>query len=406
MTRGIADFQPKRLQQALETRSLTQGQLASLVGVSPATVSKWRSGDQSPESHKLERLATTLNLESDWFTRPLPAQVSKPLYRSNAQALKTARSKLEGRIEWAQELAYMFGQFADFPVVRIPERSFVDPENISDDDIEVAAEECRLLWQLGRAPIQDLVLAAESAGIIVVREETEIPAIEGLSCWSSLLQRPLVLLSADKANAFRSRFDLAHEIGHLILHKHILRANERDRYSLMEKQAHRFAGALLLPAQTFADEIRMPVSLDNLLILKQKWGVSVAAIMMRLHALELIDDEEKLNLFKRRSSRWGAKSEPGDDKRPPEMPRLLKRTVDLLVNAGVMPSETIPRFVGLSAGDVEQLAGLGEGYFSGPAEIVQLATLRSPKAEPDVRSTHATDGPSNVVHFPNPTRSN
>src|SRR5690606_28471233 len=148
-------------------------------------------------------------------------------------------------------------EYVDYPEVNLPVRDFRDPEQISNADIESAAKECRKLWQLGSAPIQDLALAAEGAGIIMVREETEITAIEGLSSWSELLGRPIVFLSADKANGFRSRFDLAHEIGHLILHKHTPRAENRDRYNQMEKQAHRFAGALLLPAEAFANEVRV-----------------------------------------------------------------------------------------------------------------------------------------------------
>lgn len=405
MTRGVENFQPARLQQALATRALTQGQLASLIGISPSTISKWmkEGAKHSPEATTLERLATTLNLSVEWFTRPLFSGVSKPLFRSNAQALKTARAKLRGRAEWLREMAQLFNQFADYPDVKLPDFQFKEPEAISDADIETAAEACRTMWQLGQIPIQDLMLAAEGAGIIVAREETEISAIEGLSCWvdDASGRRPFVLLSADKANAFRSRFDLAHEIGHLVLHRHVPEGPTPERHNLMEKQAHRFAGALLLPSETFAADVRIPVSLDSLLVLKQKWGVSVAAMVMRLSALDLIDDTDKLNLFKRLSSRWGRKAEPGDDKREPESPRLLRRTIELLVGAGVMPTEGIPRFIGLSERDIEQLAGLREGYFSTAPEVVELATLRV--ARGDSRSLdqgqQAAGNLANVVQF-------
>ena len=84
-------------------------------------------------------------------------------------------------------------------------------------------------------------------------------------------------------------------------------------------------------------------------------GVSAAAIIMRLKALELLDEDGTLMLFKRRSARWGAKSEPGDEDRLPEQPRLLRRTIDLLVEEKVMPLEAIPRHIGLAARDVEAL---------------------------------------------------
>lgn len=381
MTIGINDLQPARLEQALSARGLTKGQLASLVGVAASTVTKWCKGDQSPESETFDRLASVLNLQPEWLTRPMLQPVTPPLYRSNASTLKTARAKLEAHTEWAQETALLLSDYVDYPNLNLPKRGFTDPEQISNEDIESAADECRKMWRLGKVPIQNLALAAEGAGIIIVRQETEISVIEGLSAWSIPLCRPVVLLSADKANAFRSRFDLAHEIGHLILHKHIPRTDALERYNQMEKQAHRFAGALLLPAETFATEARIPPNLDNLLILKQRWGASVAAMMMRLHALGLLSDDEKLALFKRRSARWGSKAEPGDDKWEPEEPRLLRRTVELLISEGILEAEGVPRYLGLSPRDIEKLCHLRENYFTTPAQVVELATLRGSRAK-------------------------
>lgn len=174
MTKGINDLQPARLEQVLAARGLTKGQFASLVGVAASTVTKWSKGDQYPEAETFERLASILNVQEEWLTRPMLQSVSTPLYRSNASALKAARAKLEARTEWTQELALLLGEHVDYPALNLPERVFKDPEQISDADIEAAAEECRMLWQLGRNPIQNLTLAAEGAGIIVVREETDI----------------------------------------------------------------------------------------------------------------------------------------------------------------------------------------------------------------------------------------
>lgn len=414
MTQGIRDLQPPRLEQALAARRLTKGQLAALVGVSPSSVTKWSRGGQAPEPETFERLAAVLNVQAEWLTRPILRPVSPPLYRKNASALKAGLAMLGARAEWSQEVAVTLADHVEFPDLNLPQRRFTEPEQISNADIEAAAEECRSAWQLGRGPIQDLMLAAEGAGIIVVREETDVAVVEGLSCWSDELgQRPLVHLSADKANGFRSRFDLAHEVGHLILHRYIARTaadadpeapeQARERYNLMERQAHRFAGALLLPAQSFAADVRLPVSLDNLLILKQRWGVSVAAMMMRLHALGLLSDEERLALIKRRSARWGAKTEPGDDRWVPEQPRLLRRTIDLLVQEGVVPLDRIPAWLGLSIHDVTQLCGLPQNYFAGPGQVIELATLRVARASGDSTSKPAGGG-ANVVSLTSPDR--
>ena len=400
MSRGVYGFQRERLSQVLAARRLSQAQLALLVGVSPTTVSKWRSGPQVPEADALERLATVVNVSPEWFTRPPSAKASLALFRSNASAHVAARAMLEARVEWAQDIALALSEFADFPSLALPSRDFTEPEQITFEDIERAAGECRDLWRLGRAAIPDLALAIEGAGVILVREETDVAQIEGLSAWSVVLGRPIVLLSADKDNGYRSRFDLAHELGHLILHRLVQRPNERDRHKLLEKQAHQFAGAFLLPADTFASEVRIPPTLDDLLLLKRRWGVSVGAIIMRLRALRIINDESAQGLFKRRSARWGAKSEPGDGDRSPERPRLLRRTIDLLVESNVLPLDTVPRHMGLSALDVEMLVGLPTGYFQGKNNVVQLARLRQPV-------TTASEGPtamgSSVVQFKPPS---
>ncbi|WP_185266874.1 XRE family transcriptional regulator [Halopseudomonas xiamenensis] len=397
MSRGVNGFQPGRLSQALAARRLPQVQLAAMIGVSPATVSKWRGGHQDPEADALERLAAVINVSPEWFTRPLPAKSSLPLFRSNASAHVAARQMLEARLEWAQDISIALEEFVDFPELSLPVRSFESPEQISASDIEEAACECRDLWGLGRRAIPDLALAVEGAGVIVVREETGIAPIEGLSAWSEALKRPIVLLSADKANGFRSRFDLAHELGHLVLHKGIERSTDPVRYKQMEDQAHRFAGAFLLPAETFAAEVKTPVTLDSLLLLKQRWGVSVAAIMMRLHALGIIDQEEKSLLFKRRSARWGVKSEPGDEARVPEQPRLLKRTIELLASSGVMPIESVPSYIGLAAFDIERLTGLPEGYLSQSGVVLSLTKLKASVARD--ASPVTTDGSATILPF-------
>lgn len=374
-----------------------------MVGVSPATIRKWRSGQQAPESEALECLATVVNVTPEWFTRPLLSGMSKPLFRSNASAHVAARAMRETRIHWANELVTKLTEFIDLPKLKLPHRSFKNIDEISDADIEDAANECRVLWSLGTKEIPDLALAAESNGIIVVREETGIAQIEGLSAWSESLGIPFVLLSSDKGNAFRSRFDFAHEIGHLILHRYVGNELGAERYKLKESQAYKFAGALLLPAETLTEEIRTPVTLDSLLLTKQRYGISVAASIMRLHVLNIITEEENQNLHKRRSARWGVKSEPVDDYREPGKPRLLKRTIEFLASSGIIYVERLAAFAGLSAIDVEMMVGLPEGYLTGKkAAVVHLAKLKSMLA--DRREEQANENKGALVQFTRPPK--
>lgn len=382
MSRGrVQGFQKDRLTQILAVRRLTQVQLAAMVGVSPSTINKWRFGTQLPEHEALERLASVVNVTPEWFTRTPGPKLPPPLFRSNAKALVSAMEMFHARLEWVQEIVDALSEYVDFPHLNLPARNYATIEEISDEEIERAACECRDLWRLGRSVIQDISLSAEGAGVILVREETGVAQIDGLSSWSEAQGRPLILLSADKDNGYRGRFDLAHEIGHVILHRSIKRSTKRTmdsaRYSLMEKQAHRFAGAFLLPAETFATEVPVPPTLDDLLLLKRRWGVSVAAMIMRLRALDILSEDGALMLYKRRSARWGVKSEPGDGDLKPEKPRLLRRTIELLVEEKVMPLEGIHRYFGLAETDIEALVGLPTGYFHRNDNVVQFSRLRS-----------------------------
>lgn len=394
---GVSNFRPERLSQLLEIRNLKQSNVASMIGVGAATISKWLSGDQSPEADTLGRLAATLNVKPDWFTREPLQYLLNVNFRSNAASLKSSRAFLNARLNLANEVAVHLQEFVDYPKVNFPTFDYQSIDQITDSDVEDAASALRNLWGLGEAPIQDLALCFENYGGILVREETGISNIEGLSGWSPNLSRPFALLNADKANYFRSRFDLAHEIGHLVLHRHI--PDTAENYKLKENQAHKFAGALLLPAKRFAYEVNSPINLNDLVILKPRWGVSVAAMVMRLHSLNLLDDDAKTNMFKRISERWGRKSEPKDDDFKPELPRLLKRTLELLVDEGILNREAISNFFAISTYDVSTICNVSEAFLA-ETKIFDFNQLKLKRKINSDHSGSVGDVETNLISFP------
>lgn len=398
---GLRSFRSERLRQLLAVRRVNQTQLSERIDVSKATVSKWLNGKQLPDSSTVRRLAMVLEVRPEWFLTPHNASMSGTLFRSNASVQKAARSLLYGRMEWAEELVGTLEEFVDFPPLNLPIRKFTHPDQVTQEDIEEVAAECRSRWRLGNGPIQDLCLAAEGAGIIVIREKTKTPRIEGLSGWSANLKRPFIYLTADKDNAYRSRFDLAHEIAHLCLHSYIPKDVADAHWKIMEKQAHAGGNALTLPAASIAREASLFPTWDELLMLKKRWKISASAILMRLVALGFIGEDRKREMFRRRSVRWGSTAEPGDHDIPAERPRLLRRSIELLINEGIMPLEGILQHTGLSAADMESIAGLPEGFFTPYAEddkIVNLATLK--RSHPHASPTPSKEETDNVIPFP------
>ncbi len=398
MRAGVAGFQPERLIQARLCRGLTQKALATLIGMSSPSVSKWERGEQSPEADALERLAQQLGMPSSWFLRP-PVQYGEAVcfFRSNSSVTKGAQALSEIRLKWLNELSLVLQEWIDWPQVNVPRLGVSDHLKISDADIEQMALDCRKVWRLGLGPISDMVLVLENAGVICLREELGYTNMDGSSRWFDTDQRPYVFLAADKANGVRSRFDAAHELGHLVLHGDVtsVEFHKRERYSEIERQAHLFAGAFLLPAEAFAAEVVRP-SLDTFIALKPRWKTSVGAMISRCKQLGIIDDEYAIRLWKNYSARGWRKGEPLDDKIAFEPIRLLPRAVDLLLAQGGLTKEALLAALGMGGTDCEQLCGLPDGFFTREAASVTELRVTLKEAKPKSMVSRVGD----VVPFP------
>lgn len=378
---GVAGFQPARLEQAMRARGLNQVSLAQLINRSTSTLSKWKSGQQLPEREALEHLARALNLPDSIFLRPMPKFGDAPKFnRSVASATELARSKAGSRLEWAEELSLLLEEWVDYPAVNVLQRDHA-VTLLSDADVETAALDLRRAWNLGLGPVHDVVLALENAGVFVVREEIGYLKLDGTSHWFEANGRPYVFLVADKANGARSRFDACHEIGHVVLHRGVDAKTLDDNFQKIENQAHMFAGAFLLPAETFGSEVSAWPTLDTFAVLKKRWRVSIAAMIMRCKHLEIVDDSYATRLWKNYSARGWRRREPFDDEIAFEKPRLLARAVRLVLDEGVMSKAALAQNAGLSAGDIESLSGLPDGYLSNDAgNVIDLQEVRLRRA--------------------------
>ena len=148
-----------------------------------------------------------------------------------------------------QRISHDLQDWVDLPAPDVPDLGGSDFRRLQARAIEAAAFDMRAHWNLGRGPIADLSLVLENAGIVTGRCAFDAPSTDGVSHWSRADDRPYVPISSEKRTAVRSRFDAAHELGHLVLHRRVDRSalTRRDEFKELEGQAHRFAGAFLLP---------------------------------------------------------------------------------------------------------------------------------------------------------------
>jgi Zn-dependent peptidase ImmA (M78 family)/transcriptional regulator with XRE-family HTH domain len=377
---GTPGFIGERLTQAREARGLTAVSLAELIGAKSTSISNYECGRQSPSPDVMERLVTVLNQPTAFFLRPMPQGEPEDIWwRAMSSATKSARGRAQARHAWLREIITYLNEYVDFPAVNVPNFNLpADVQQITTKMIEDIATECRQFWNLGTAPIADIVLLMENNGVIVSRGELEAESLDAYSQRPSDSAHPIVFLGSDKASAVRSRHDASHELGHLMLHRHLDAKSIRNPvlFKLIENQAHRFAAAFNLPSQGFADQLWAP-SLDAFLALKPHWKVAIGAMIKRCEHLGIITEDQARRSWINMSRRGWRRQEPLDDRLVPEEPRLLRRSFELLIDEGIKTPEQIQSDLMLNAADIESLACLTPGYLSGQApDVVAMPQLR------------------------------
>lgn len=369
MRLGTPGFVGARLTEAREANGLTQIALADLLQITRQAVSQYEAGESSPSPDVMRRISEKLDLPIRFFLeRPRDRRHGATFFRSMKSTTKAARIRAQRRFDWLLDIVEYIRSLVRFPAVGVPDfRPPSDPAAIGDDLIREYARETRRHWGLGLGPISNVVWLMENKGVVVSRYGLGADELDAFSEWGEDAT-PYVVLNSEKRSAARSRFDAGHELGHLIMHRNIdpKFVNKSHYFNLIEGQAHRFAGEFLLPAESFAADFYAP-SLDAFASLQTKWKVSVAFMISRCSDLGLIDDERKTALFRYLTRRGWKTREPFDERAEAEMPRLLKRSVEMIIDNGVVDIDQMKFDLLYPTKEVENLAGLPAGYLEKPS---------------------------------------
>jgi len=380
MTVGVQNFSGVRLREARLARGLYMRSLGDLIGVSGMAISNYESGEDKPQPERVRQLAERLNFPIEFFTkRPWSESIEPVFWRSRAAETKHAREMTEQRMKWLCEIFAFLTEEVNVPAQKIPDLNLPqDFRLITAEHIEGAAKTIRRSWGLRDLPIPDMILALENVGIPVTALEISSDKQDGFCFRCKRLDRAFVGINTYNASACRARLDAAHELGHIILHGNVSPEQERDPASrkILEQQAFRFAGAILFPREAFLSEVGA-ISLDYFCSLKKRWGMSIAAMIIRAFDLGLIDNEARGNMFQymsRRRWRGGPLREPFDDLSvmPMERPRMLRRAIDVVLSEGIFARAAIRAALPLPQKELEQLVGVTPGFLEDGGEIVPI----------------------------------
>lgn len=293
-----------------------------------------------------ERLVAVLRFPAKFFTTAPTSRVhqSDLLFRAPRSITATER-------EYLAQFAALAGEFLDelngrtqLPAVKLPIL-------VIDTPVAQAAAAVRASWGLAHdQPIEYLTHEIERSGVVVVVRRLltsssrrilgdgdstgKIDKHLGYSVRvGEFNTRPLIVVR--QSNSWeRTRWTLAHEVGHLVLHA------SGSVTEACEEQASQFASELLAPAAVLAKEVSRAPSLAELLPVKAKWGVSLGALIKHLHTSQLLTGARfealRRQLYTRvnpdTDTTWG-RVEPGWNDREVERPRLISKWLEMAFSA-------------------------------------------------------------------------
>lgn len=349
-------FNPSKLTKARIARGLTKKELAERTGISRQMISNYELGKTQPGANNLLAIVSELDFPYNYFTSE-----SKNFYegatffRSQSAATKRARDMQSVRLEFQKEIYDLLSRYVNFPELTLPDILMKNVCDITETDIENKAKELRKLWGLGKdLPISNLIETAEIHGIIVVESNMSDDKLDAVSEW--IEDRPFVMLTDNGESAVRRRFNVAHELGHILLHGDIESIHDytpQELKNIIEKQANYFASCLLLPENGFLKSL-LSTNLDFYIELKKYWKVSIQAMILRTHQLELINDDQKLYLFKKIAHNKWKKHEPLDDDLISEKPSLYRKVFELIVNNDILQKNELISYLSLPKDELEK----------------------------------------------------
>jgi len=288
----------KRLKSARILAELSQDKLVEKMGglVSKNAISKYEKGEMMADSKVLMALSKALNVKPDYFFRPFTVEISNVAFRKKS---KLGKRKVKSIKEQVSDIVSRYLEVERFLNIESrfsnPIKDFIIK---SGEDVEKVVNILLKNWKWGINALPNVIDLLEDKEIKVI--EIDAPdEFDGLSGKANQ-EIPIIVINKNY-NIERKRLTALHELGHLLLKFHdSVNGNQR------EKLCFRFAGAMLMPEETFRNELgnkRANISLKELISIKEIYGISIQAIMDRAKDLNIVTEYTYLHFRK-----WIAKN--------------------------------------------------------------------------------------------------
>ena len=331
---------PQRITLVRELYGIRKSELSMRLGVSARTITCWELGLQAPSAGDVAGLCRVFGVGPEFFEpqlEGLPVASGLPHFRSYRAGTQVAYRQAQAYVQVTQDLVRTLSGYVDFPALHLPDIT-ADPELAESIVPQMAAQYVRHVWGLGSSPIRYVLREVENHGVCAVFAPFEQASLDAYSVFGGGV--PLIVLNPTVGDYYRQRFDVAHELGHLVMHPDAEPGNK-----VIEAQADAFASELLAPSEVLHDEL--PTRIDGagwlkLKELKEQWGVSMKVLLDKAYALGRLTEEGYRAGLKSLSRNGWKLLEPGAISGIEE-PSLIPHSLELLGEVGVGPEEVRER---------------------------------------------------------------
>lgn len=388
-------FQGQRLRFARMYNGLSVTDLANQAGLSKQLISQYENDETSPSHEKVFVLSETLGFPYEFFMTAdrYNPNAQTTYFRSLLSARRLDRTAQSKKLEIVSEVYAALSEDVDFKPLYLPPISIDDAPavpngeipDITGTEIEGYAQQARNFWKVPDGPLGNLQFLLERNGLIVTGFDTEAKKIDAFSERILVDGMGLYIIAVDQGNQpeGRIRFDLSHELGHILMHpwSENLEEISKEEFKRREDQANEFASAFLLPEKSFRPDVSAyPTDLQYYLFLKKKWKVSVAAMLVRARRLDVLTSNQYQYLMRQYSKNGWRGKEP-DDVPFALNENIFQAAIDALYKAGYYTPVSMMRHfenhgIYLYPTDLEKLLNLRPGTLKShdpaPMSVIQL----------------------------------
>lgn len=314
-----------RLKHARKMAGVSLQHLSDLLEnrVTKQSLNKYEQGVMKPGTDILFSISKALSVKPEYFLKESLLEMGEISFRKRAALSKSIEESI---VEKARDYVERYLELEDLLGVQTNFKNPISENAISNkEQVKQAAIKLREAWKLGAGPLSNLVEMLEMKGV-KVQMVHESDHFDGFAAFSEN-QIPIVVINTLGRHVERIRFTIIHELAHIILK---LDDNILANKKLVEEYCHYFSSCFLIPEQALIDRIgsaRKYIAIDELIQLKEQFGISIKAIVHRLMTIGVINQTYYQKWMVYMSKQYGSKNEPGQYKGEEK-----KVQMDMLIN--------------------------------------------------------------------------